>query len=354
MTIIIALILSFVMSLILTPQVKKIALNHNIIDKPNERKVHSKIMPRMGGLAIYLAFAFTYSILIIFDLFEPVRFIDAFMIGALIVVITGVLDDKFQIKPIYKLIGQFIAALIVVFYGGKVHVINMPWFDGSFELGWLSIPITILWIVGVSNAVNLIDGLDGLAAGVSMIAATSLLVVSLLMGNMVVALILVALVGAILGFLFFNFHPAKIFMGDTGSLFLGYSLATLSLLEFKQVTMITFIVPIIILGVPIADTIFAIIRRMVNKVPITMPDKNHLHHRLLQKGYSHRKSVLIIYAISIFFGSLAVLSVSVPIWGSIILVILALISMEIIGELTDLIDDKKFKPILKFFKKKKK
>lgn len=353
MTIFIAFISSFVLSILLTPFVKKLAIRWGVVDKPEARKVHTSLMPRMGGLAIYLSFLITYIILLELHLFEPVRFINAFMLGSLVIVLTGILDDKYQLSPKVKFIGQIIAALIIVFYGEKVHTLNIPLFDESLNLGWLGIPITILWIVGVTNAINLIDGLDGLAAGVSMIAASTLFVVSLLMGNFIVATILIALIGSIFGFLFFNFHPAKIFMGDTGSLFLGFSLATLSLLEFKQVTIITFVLPVLILGVPIVDTLFAMLRRYINHVPITMPDKNHLHHRLLKKGFSHRSSVLIIYGISAVFGLLAILTINLPIWGSCLVILGAFIAMEIFAEVIGLVDEYRFKPLLHIFKKNK-
>src|SRR5690606_3348807 len=158
-----------------------------------------------------------------------------------------------------------------------------------------------LWIVGVTNAVNLIDGLDGLAGGVSAIATGTILVMAIIMGNPTVIILSLLLLGSTIGFLFYNFHPAKIFMGDSGALFLGFSLATLSVLGFTQATVVSFIVPLLILGVPLSDTFFAIVRRKVNKLPISVADKNHLHHCLLQFGFSHRKTVLIIYGISLFF-----------------------------------------------------
>lgn len=354
MTFLLAFSSAFLISLISTPIVIKLALYCGIVDHPNERKVHEGVMPRMGGLSMYIGLILTYFMLVYFELFEPVRFINAFLIGATLIVITGVLDDNFQLSPKQKLIGQTLAAFVVVFYGEKVNLIHIPLFDGTVQLGWFGIPITILWVVGVTNAINLIDGLDGLAAGVSGIAALSLFSVSLLMGNMVVAVILITLVGAIIGFLFFNFHPAKIFMGDTGSLFLGFSLATLSLLEFKQVTIITFIIPIMILGVPIADTLFAMFRRYLNGVPMTSPDKNHLHHRLLSRGLSHKKVVMVIYAISSFFGLLAVLSIKTPFWVSILIAIFACILMEYVAELVGLLDEHRFKPLMQLFKKNKK
>jgi UDP-GlcNAc:undecaprenyl-phosphate GlcNAc-1-phosphate transferase len=282
--------------------------------------------------------------------FEPVRFITSYVIGSSIIVLTGVLDDKFQISPKQKLIGQLIAALVVVFYGGKINILNLPFVDGYVVLGYLGIPITILWIIGVTNAINLIDGLDGLAAGVSTIAALSLSATGFLIGNYTVAFISLILVGATLGFLYFNFHPASIFMGDSGSLFLGFSLATLSLLHFKQVTMVTFIIPILVLCVPISDTLYAIIRRLLNKQPISAPDKNHTHHRLLSMGFSHRGAVIVIYVIGILFGGISLLLTKLTIGVSLLIVLFSLLLIEVIAETIGLLNEEKYKPLLYLWK----
>lgn len=183
-------------------------------------------------------------------------------------------------------------------WGGlEVEFINLPFFTDTLQFGIFSIPITILWIVAIINAINLIDGLDGLAGGVSTIALVTIATMALIKGDLFVAMVALTVIGSTLGFLKYNFHPAKIFMGDTGALFLGYIIAVLSLLGFKNVTMISLIVPIIILGVPISDTFFAIIRRIVNKQPISVADKSHLHHCLLDLGFTHKQTVLLIYAL---------------------------------------------------------
>ncbi|WP_028543942.1 MraY family glycosyltransferase [Paenibacillus taiwanensis] len=299
----------------LTPLVKKLAFKVGAVDVPNARKVHTRIMPRMGGLGIYGAFVLSLVALMFVipdTLFGSVRdanLIKSLLAGGTIIVIIGALDDRFELSAKVKLVGQIIAACVVVFgFDLTVNFVNVPFGDQYLNIdNWIAIPLTIFWIVGVTNAINLIDGLDGLAAGVSGISIATLLVMAVIMGNPVVILLCALLLGSIIGFLFFNFHPARIFMGDSGSLFLGFSLAVLSMLGFKQVAIVSFITPLLIIGVPLSDTFFAIIRRWLQKKPIFAPDKGHLHHCLRELGFSHRKTVLIIYGIASFFGILAII-----------------------------------------------
>jgi UDP-GlcNAc:undecaprenyl-phosphate GlcNAc-1-phosphate transferase len=233
----------------------------------------------------------------------------------------------------------------VVFIGGiQVTFINLP-FGGQLELGFLSIPLTLLWIIGITNAINLIDGLDGLAAGVCSIALITITWMAYTMGDVYVLSIGLMILGSTLGFLLFNFHPAKIFMGDTGALFLGYMISVLSLLGFKNVTFISFIIPVIILGVPISDTFFAIIRRVINKRPLSAPDKSHLHHCLLQAGFTHRQTVLIIYAMSAFFGVVAVVFSKISLWGGFALIVILVLFIELFAEILGLAG-KNYRPIL--------
>jgi len=350
---VIGFIASCVMALLLTPLVKKFAFWVGAVDAPNHRKVHTRIMPRLGGLAIFLAFVGAYFI--ISPALDAVNSNAAFglLLGGFVIVVTGALDDRFQLSPKWKLLGQLIAACIVVAFGLKIDLVNIPFGITNFNIGWLSIPITILWIVGVSNAINLIDGLDGLSAGVSGIATATILVLALMMPNVTVVLLSVILLGSIVGFLFYNFHPAKIFMGDSGALFLGFALATLSILGFKQAAVVSLLIPIMILGVPLSDTFFAIVRRYVNKLPISAPDKSHLHHCLLQLGFSHRTSVLIIYGIAFIFGASAVVcSVLMSqniLWGW-VLIIVALFLIMLVGAEAIGIISKSRKPVLSFFR----
>lgn len=339
---IVALLIAFIAAVVLTPIVKKIAIAMGATDKPNERKVHQKVMPRLGGLAIFLAF-----IVGVFY-FKPISpFFLSIMLGALIIIVTGVLDDLFELSPKLKLIGQILAASVVIVGGIKVEFINLP-FDGRLELGLFSIPLTLLWIIGVTNAINLIDGLDGLSAGVSSIVLATISIMAFLNGNFFVLTLSLILLGSTLGFLIYNFHPAKIFMGDTGALFLGFMLSVLSLLGFKNITLFSLLVPAMILAVPISDTLFAIVRRVVNRKPLSAPDKSHLHHCLLRLGYSHRKTVLIIYAMSAFFSLCAILFSQTTLWVSMFIIVVVLFIIEIIIEVVGLVDEE-YKPVLRFF-----
>lgn len=305
-------------------------------------------MPRLGGLAIYLSFLIGFLILRPTDDSAAPMII---LIGSLIIIVTGVLDDLFEISAKVKLLGQILAALVVVLGGIQLEFINLP-FGGVLEFGYFSIPLTILWIVGITNAINLIDGLDGLAAGVSSIAIFTISGMAFLMGDVFVMSVGLILLGSILGFLKYNFHPAKIFMGDTGALFLGYMIAVLSLLGFKNITMFSLIVPVIILGVPISDTFFAIIRRFVNKQPLSAPDKSHLHHCLLRLGYSHKQTVLMIYGIAAMFSLAAVIFSMATLWGAIIVIGVLLIAIEIFIEKIGLVG-KDYKPLLKFINQRR-
>ncbi len=337
------LLLCFITSVLVTPLVKKLAFKIGATDQPNKRKVHTKSMPRLGGVAIYISFIVGIYLLRPENaLFYPI------LLGSLIIMVTGILDDIVELSAKIKLIGQLVAALLVVLSGLQIEFINLP-LGYQLEFGFFGIPLTIIWIVGITNSINLIDGLDGLAAGVSTIALITISIMAIKMGNQFVSGIGIILIGATLGFLIHNFYPAKIFMGDTGALFLGYMISVLSLLGFKNVTAISYIIPVIILGVPISDTFFAIIRRLVNKQPLSAPDKQHLHHCLLRYGFSHKQSVLIIYGMSGIFGISAVIFSKVTMWGSITLVLMLLLLIELIVEIFGLVDQE-YRPILKVLK----
>ncbi|RNB61585.1 undecaprenyl/decaprenyl-phosphate alpha-N-acetylglucosaminyl 1-phosphate transferase [Brevibacillus gelatini] len=353
-TLILGFLTSLIVSFIATPYVKKLAEKIGAVDAPNQRKVHTRIMPRMGGLAIYLGY------LAAFFLFVPYASMSEMLgifIGSTIVMAVGMLDDKYQLSPKWKLIGQLIAtAIVVIPFGLKIGVVNLP-YSGSIDfssgwLFWLAIPITMFWIVGVTNAVNLIDGLDGLSAGVSAIAAGTMGVMALLMDDYKVATYCFVLLGAILGFLYFNFHPARLFMGDTGSLFLGFNLAALSIMGFKEALFVSFIIPIVVLGVPLWDTFFAIVRRIVNKKPISSPDKGHLHHCLLNMGLSHRSTVLTIYSISIFFGTMAILLTKTTKWTTIIVMVVLLIAIHLGTEIVGLVS-RRHRPLINAYRRLK-
>lgn len=341
----VSLIVALIASILLTPLVKRLAFRIGAVDAPNYRKVHSRIMPRLGGLAIFIAFLIGLVIL------RPhSEYTLAIVLGATVIVITGILDDMYEISAKAKMLGQLIASLIIVFFGGiQIDFINLP-FGGQLDFGFLSIPFTILWIVGITNAINLIDGLDGLAAGVSTIALITLAGMAFIMGNSSFVLATATILAfSTIGFLFYNFHPAKIFMGDTGALFLGFMIAVLSSLGFKNVTMISFIIPVIMLGVPISDTFFAIVRRVRNKQKWSDPDKSHLHHRLLDMGFSHRQTVLIIYGIAAMFGLAAIIFSMAKLWGAILLVTVILVAIELLVEVIGLAG-KNYRPLINLVK----
>ncbi|WP_394120674.1 glycosyltransferase family 4 protein [Planococcus donghaensis] len=345
------MVLAFIASIVLTPIVKRIAFRVGAVDRPNYRKVHARIMPRLGGLAIFGSFLIAYFILKPQDPISnaiEAAFISietAIIIGALLIIITGVLDDIYEISAKAKLIGQLVAAGIVVVGGGlEISFINLP-FGGVLDFGYLSIPLTILWIVGITNAINLIDGLDGLAAGVSTVALLTLAAMAFIMGDIFVMSTAALLAASTSGFLVYNFHPAKIFMGDTGALFLGFMISVLALMGFKNVTVVALIIPIIMLGVPISDTFFAIVRRVREKKSISEADKSHLHHCLLNIGFSHRQTVLIIYGIAALFGLAALLFSQATLWGGILLISVMLVAIELFVEVVGLAG-KNYRPLL--------
>ena len=295
---ILALIIALLASFLLTPYVKKLAFRIGAVDRPDKRKVHTHIMPRLGGLAIYLA-----TVLAVVLCVPLTKDILGILLGGTWIVILGILDDKYSLPAKGKLLGQIVGACILCLFDIRIEWLNNP-FGGYFYLEYLSIPFTIFWVISFINVVNLIDGLDGLAAGVTGIASLTVILVAVHQGYFPA--------GAIIGFIHYNFNPATIFMGDTGSMFIGYMLAAISVFgAVKSAATIALIVPAVALGVPIMDTAFAILRRYSNGRPIFQPDKGHLHHRLLAMGLSQRQAVLLMYAISIVLSlAAAVLSVA--------------------------------------------
>lgn len=296
-------LISFLVSLVLVPICKLVAIHVNALDIPNERKVHKKPMPRLGGLAIYLSFLICYMFF-----GEITVQMLSIMIASFIIILFGIIDDINPLKARYKLVGQIIAACIVVYYGNIV-LQDAYLFNYYINFGGLAPFLTIFFIIACVNAINLIDGLDGFASGVSTIYFITIAIIALLtnrLGGLDITLSIL-MAGATLGFLVFNFPPAKIFMGDTGSQFLGFMIAIISLLGFKNVTFNSLFVPIIILAIPIIDTLFAIIRRFLKGEPIGKADKEHFHHQLLKMKFSTRVTVLIIYVIDIAFATTSIL-----------------------------------------------
>lgn len=303
-----AFAVAFIFSFVSTPLVKKLAFKIGAIDVPKDnRRMHKKPIPRLGGLAII--FGFLVSVLCFG---EMNREVGAMLLGAGIVAVMGVVDDCKNLNAKLKFVIQIIAALVVVLAGDiRIEAFTNPniFSENPYWVlpEWLSIVGSVLWIVFITNAVNLIDGLDGLATGVSAIMAVSLVFLAVRVGENSIAITCIALMGACFGFLPFNFNPAKIFMGDTGALFLGFILATVSIQGvFKSYAVISFAVPLLILGLPLFDTTFAILRRLFTGKGIMTADRGHLHHRLIDMGFSQKQTVFILYAISGVLGITAV------------------------------------------------
>ena len=290
----------------MTPPVKRFAELIGAVDQPSERRINKVPIPRMGGLAIFLGFVLTAL------LFVPLSTqVTGILLGAVIIAVMGAVDDIVSLNPWIKLLGQIVAAVVVIRCGVVFDAVSdpNPLSEVAFiEIGWLSVPLTVLWIVACTNAVNLIDGLDGLAVGVSAISSLTMLVVSLIVSDPAVSLLLAALTGACLGFMPYNLNPAKIFMGDVGSQLLGFVLSTVSILGlFKMHAIITFVVPFLALALPLADTTFAFFRRILRGQSPFHPDRGHLHHRLLDMGLSQKQAVALMYGISALLGIAAVL-----------------------------------------------
>lgn len=323
-----AFIVAGVLSYLFTPPVKRFAHKVGAIDVPKDsRRMHKEPIPRLGGLAIFGGFL--ASILIFGELDETMLCV---LLGASIIVALGIFDDVLALGAKLKFVVQIVAAAIPVCVGDlqiKLFTNLNPFSDSPyFHLGILAIPITIIWIVGITNAVNLIDGLDGLAVGVSSIAAITMLAVALLTGNMTIAVTMAALAGACIGFMPYNLNPAKIFMGDTGSTFLGYMLATVSIMGlFKFYAVISFAVPFLILGLPIFDTANAIIRRVAAGRSPMSPDRGHVHHKLIDMGFNQKQAVAILYAISATLGLTAVVLTSSGEVKAIVLLLAVLVAI---------------------------
>ena len=301
-----ALFAAALIALISTPVVRSLAVRVGAVDVPKDgRRMHDHPIPRMGGLAIF--FGFLLSVLIFLPLTPQLR---GMLMGGVIIVILGIFDDIFALPALPKLLVQIGAALVAVLHGNVIQVLSNPNIfssDPYWDLGFLSVPITVVWIVGITNAVNLIDGLDGLACGVSTISSMTLMVIALLVAEPDVAILTAALAGGCIGFLPYNLNPAKIFMGDTGSTFLGFILAVVSIQGlFKFYAIISFAVPFLMLGLPIFDTCFAIIRRLAKGQSPMAPDRGHIHHRLIDMGFSQKQAVATLYVISAILGLSAV------------------------------------------------
>ena len=298
---------AMVISFVLTPLVRRFAVKINAVDVPKDnRRMHKTPIPRIGGIAIFVGFM---TAMLIFGKADSEMV--WILVGGVIIAIIGIIDDLYTLPALVKLLGQIAAAAIPVFNDVVIRHLTNPFAaDGSWTLGALAVPMTILWIVAITNAVNFIDGLDGLACGVSAIASISMFVTAYLIPEspLTVTLAMAALAGSCLGFLPFNFNPAKIFMGDTGAMFIGYIFAACSVQGlFKMHAVISFAVPFVVLAIPLADMVFAVIRRVARGKSPFAADRGHIHHKLIDMGLDQKQSVLILYCLNIVFGVISVL-----------------------------------------------
>jgi UDP-GlcNAc:undecaprenyl-phosphate GlcNAc-1-phosphate transferase len=296
---------SFGVTLFLTPWSKKVSFKLKAVDRPKRRGLHKKPMPRLGGLAIFLGFMATMGVLAIFMAELRTLQFAGFAVGALIIVGLGMLDDIYNVRASVKFIVQIGAALVVVFTGTRIDFIgwNLPEILDTF-----SIPITIIWIVGIVNAVNFVDGVDGLAAGVSSISAVFLTILCIMTGSPLAVVFAATLAGSSLGFLPRNFSPAEVFMGDTGATFIGYVLAVSSIIGvYKSYALLSVVIAGFALALPIMDTVYVTICRLLKRKSPMSADRGHFHHKLLDRGYSHKTTVVILYAVSIIAGVIAIL-----------------------------------------------
>ncbi len=330
---IVALVTGTAVAAAATPLVKKLAFRIGAVDIPkDDRRMHSKPVARIGGLAIIAGFAAAIAVSCIAvgkspvesGIFLSFRQFYGFIAGALIIAAVGVIDDIRPLPSRTKLIFQLAAAILVVATGTHIEILTNPFSDsGIIELApYISYPLSVMWIVAATNAINLIDGLDGLAAGISFISSISLMTISILLGRWEAAVITAAVAGSTIGFLPYNFNPAKIFMGDTGATFLGFTLAVISVQStLKSYAAIAVAIPILVLGLPLFDTLLAILRRLISGKPVMQPDRGHLHHKLIDMGISHRKSVIIMYIFSALLGIFAIVLADKSIFSTALLIL---------------------------------
>lgn len=314
-------IIALALTLVFTPAAIKLAPKIGAIDIPKDnRRMHTKAMPRFGGLAIYIG---TVGSMLIFLPFST-RLMGVIAGGSLMFAV-GIIDDIKGMPAKVKLGFQVLCAFILFQFSERISFISNPLGDGYYFFPWIvSLLVTVIWVVGITNTINLIDGLDGLAAGVAFIASISIAYIAYIDSRIEISMAMLAIAGSALGFLPFNFNPAKIFMGDGGSLFLGFMLAGFSIMgTLKSATIVATIVPVLVLGLPIFDTVFAILRRLVNKRPIMEADKGHLHHRIMAVGLGQRRTVFMLYGISGIMGVAAILMSRDLLVESALLVIIA-------------------------------
>lgn len=302
----IGFIIAFLTCFLLVPLIRRLGVRIKIVDLPNYRKIHNVPVPCTGGIAIYVAFFVTVGVLL---LLSPLMYLleinklTGLFIASTLLFLLGIYDDKRQIKAIYKLLCQIVIIIIAFSFNLKINSLSLsPFGIGTIQLGWVALPITLLWFLGFINAINLIDGLDGLASGIVFIVSFTLFIVAVSVGDITLGILSASLAGATLAFLRFNFVEEKIFLGDNGSMLLGFLIATLPIIgtiSYKSATVSVFLVTLVCTGIPIYDTASVIIRRLKSKKSIFEADQNHIHHRLLAKGLSPNQVVITLYGITL-------------------------------------------------------
>ncbi len=332
-------LITFLFSALIMILMRKVALHIGAMDIPRDeegnRHIHKVATPKLGGVGIFLAFLFGYMLF-----GEQSERMNSILIGSFIIVLTGIVDDINSIKPYQKLLGHIAAASVITFYGG-IYLENITAFGFYIDFGIMTYPLTILFLVACTNIINLIDGLDGLSGGICSIFYLTIGIIGFYQGRYgsLVMILTFIMLGSTLGFLLHNFHPAKIFAGDCAT-FMGFTIGVITLLEFKGPALISFFVPVTILGIPILDTLFAIIRRLLRKQPPFQADKEHLHHQLLGMNFSQSTTVLIIYGIDILFAAASILyTIKDPLIGKIIYIIILIIVLWFVFH-TTIISDK--------------
>lgn len=333
------IITTFLVVVILIPFIKKVAIQINAMDIPRDRHIHTKPIPKLGGVAMFIGFLIGYMI---FGIHSTTM--NAVLIGSFFIILIGVVDDIVELKPLVKLVGQLATACVIVFYGNLLitSISAFGIIDWHFPAG-LSHIITIFFILGCINCINLIDGLDGLSGGISLIYFLTVGIIAIIKGSFGLEYILsFIMVGSVLGFLAYNFNPATIFAGDSGSMFMGFIISVIALLGFKNVTLTSLIIPLLILAIPILDTLFAIVRRLLKGESIAHADKSHIHHQFLNRNFTQRQTVTIIYIVdSLFALSSIVYVLKDRIMGYILYILLFLIVLIFVLKTNILFEHKK-------------
>jgi len=337
----VAFALALACSAILTPLVRHLSYRLGLYDPPNERKIHDQAIPRTGGVAMTLAFLVPIVGIALTtadvgrQVYENINFVVGIVVGGVAIMLVGLADDLKGLGAKKKLLLQIVVASFAFAMGFRIESVSLP-FGGGLEMGFFSYFVTMLWIVGIVNALNLIDGLDGLAAGIGFLVLLFNFALGFANDSIFVCLIAASLAGAIVGFLFYNFNPASIFMGDAGSMFIGYILALGAINSGqKSSTTVALITPIVAMGVPIMDTLFSMVRRFLERRPIFSPDRGHIHHRLLAMGLNHRRVVLLLYLFSIVLVLIAALVQFGRTWqvglGLLLMLVVLLVFARLVG-----------------------